>query len=88
MAFATIGSGLRRPAIIVVPSGRCVVGEAVVVEIDFSQSVLEDFDDVVERAETVGVLRTAWVGIRDGNDAVVSGASQVSNKFWLVLHPI
>ena len=48
-----------------------VVGQTVIVVVDLVNTLLEYRDDVVERAEAVGVDRTAGMGARDGNDGVV-----------------
>lgn len=48
-----------------------VVGQTVIVVVDLVNTLLEHGDDVVERAEAVGVDRTARMGSRDGNNGVV-----------------
>lgn len=62
----------RRPTIVIDARVSSIVGEAVVVEVDLINAVLEDGNDSVKRAEAVGIGRAADIGICDGNYSIVS----------------
>jgi hypothetical protein len=63
--------GSRSTAVVVDSSSSGIVGVAVVVEVDFVDSFLQNVDHGVERTETIFVDRAASVGVRDGNDSIV-----------------
>jgi len=71
--FITTNKFLRLwcPAVVVHTGLSSVVGETVVVEIYLCNTFLEHRDHIIERAETVGVNRTAGMGPRDGNNCIV-----------------
>lgn len=54
---------------IVVKTGRSsVIGKAIIVEVNLSNTLLQHLDHGVERAETVGIVGAAGVGVVDGDD--------------------
>lgn len=53
-------------------SRRSVVGKAVIVEVDLRASLLEDRNDVVKRAQAVGVVRASGVGVVQRDHSIVT----------------
>jgi hypothetical protein len=61
-----------------------LVGEAVVVKVDLLDALLEDGHDVVERAETVLVVRAPGVALVDRENGVVT--AQIRERGSSCLH--
>jgi hypothetical protein len=70
---ASIGACLRTwcPPVVIHTRSGCIVGETVVVVINFSASVLKHRDDVIKRAEAIRIIGAAWI-VANGDDSIVA----------------
>ena len=67
---------MRRSSVIILSCLRCVIAEAIIVEIDLGRPLLQDRHNVIEGAETVFVRWASGVGPVDWHDRIVSVKSQ------------
>jgi len=83
-SFITTKTFLRFwcPAIVVNTGLSSVISETVIVEIYLCNTFLEHRDHIIERAEAVGVDRTARVGPRDGNNCIIP--KWIVHQFFIV----
>jgi hypothetical protein len=66
--------GSRRTTIIIHSRRRGVVRKAIIVKVNLSATLLQNADNIVERAETIFVSFTAGVGLVNWDDGVIAKA--------------